>query len=281
MTGPSIKAHLLGCALQQLRIKAGKTQREVAAHLECSSGKVTHIEQARYIIKKTDLESLLKFYGAEDQYELLESYRQDANKPGWWDTFHIPNWFEEYVGLEADANEILVFELELIPGLLQTEEYAVLTCFEETDAKKISKTVELRMKRQEKLKDENKTLKAIISESSIKRLMKTKVAEKQLIKILDKSKLPNIKVSILPFNAGLHKSMSGSFAVLKFPEETIRSMVYLGQLLEGHITDTPKIMSYFAETHQALYNQSLSDEESRAFLAQQISTVRGEHSGVV
>jgi transcriptional regulator with XRE-family HTH domain len=124
MAGPTIRRRQLGAALRQLRADADETREQTAFVLGCSPTKVTYLESGRNVIGKTELIVLLQHYDAGDKLDALEELRTEAGKRGWWSTARLPEWLAAYVGLETEASSVRSFELELIPGLLQTEAYA-------------------------------------------------------------------------------------------------------------------------------------------------------------
>ncbi|MGH3914813.1 MAG: Scr1 family TA system antitoxin-like transcriptional regulator, partial [Pseudonocardiaceae bacterium] len=125
MAGPTLRKRQLGMELRRLRDAAGLTREVAADEIACSPTKITHLESGRNSPRKAELRVLLQFYGASaDEHDALEVMRLEASERGWWFTAKLPEGLAAYVGLEDDASSLRAVALELIPGLLQTEDYA-------------------------------------------------------------------------------------------------------------------------------------------------------------
>ncbi|MCI2416214.1 DUF5753 domain-containing protein [Saccharopolyspora sp. K220] len=172
---------------------------------------------------------------------LLELAKQ-AKKKGWWHPYTkvMSDWFEVYIGLESEAAAVQNFEIDLIPGLLQTEEYAraIIRSWapDEPDDDNEQRT-QLRKARQSRLIDEAEPLKfwAIISEAAISQQVGgADVMRNQLKHLVSASKLPNVTVQVLPFRAGAHASLGTGFSMLSFPDLIDPDVVYL-EFLTGSL----------------------------------------------
>jgi transcriptional regulator with XRE-family HTH domain len=126
--GPTVLRRLLGAQLRRLRERQGITREEAGYAIRASGSKMSRLELGRVGFKERDVADLLTLYGVTDDTDrdTLLALAQDANSPGWWHRYGdvLPGWFETYVGLEEAAALIRTYELQFIPGLLQTEEYA-------------------------------------------------------------------------------------------------------------------------------------------------------------
>jgi transcriptional regulator with XRE-family HTH domain len=141
----------LGAELERLRLAARVTLDQAAAALDCARSKISNIENGRYGVKRPDLEALLRLYGAEDRLDELDAIRRAGTQPSWWARSGRPTWLADLIGFEQSAKRLRVVELELIPALLQTEEYARamlrLGPFHLASAE-LDRRVELRLERQ-------------------------------------------------------------------------------------------------------------------------------------
>jgi transcriptional regulator with XRE-family HTH domain len=275
MAGSTIRKRQLGAALRQLRIDAGETREQTALILGCSSTKVTYLESGRNVIGKTELIVLIQHYGASaaGKLEALEELRKEANKRGWWSTARLPEWLATYVGLETDANSVRSFELELIPGLLQTEQYAreIHALRGRLTSDDLERRVKARLRRQERLTTATDPLQlsALISEAALARCARqASVATDQFQQLLDRAQLPNVELQVLPFDAGLHSGMSGAFTLLSFPEGLLPDAGWQEYALGGHIIDEPSDVASLATLYDELRSQALGHDESLTLLAE-------------
>src|SRR3954454_16111558 len=173
MSGPTVRRIGLGSQLRRLREQAGIDRETAGEAIRASMAKISRMELGRVSFKIRDVADLLTLYGAPDpavRDEFLDLARQ-ANKPGWWHRYAdlLPSWFETYLGLEQAASVIRTFELQFVPGLLQTPDYArAVTRLAHTRPEEIERRVELRMHRQQLLdQDGAPMLWAVIDESAL------------------------------------------------------------------------------------------------------------------
>lgn len=245
---------------------------QTATELGCGEGKVRHIENGRNVPSKPDLTVMIALYQATDeQHEALEDLRKAATRRGWWSAYRLPSWLHNYVGLEADATRIRSFEVELIPGLLQTPEYAraaqALGPMLFTD-EEIERMVAARLKRQELLTGANAvTYHAVISEAALHRLDGAEFAGAQYRHLFAMSKEPNITIAVLPFAKGLHRSMAGGFILLDFPLEVSSPVAYYDDVTGGQLIHDPRDVARLSQVYQELTALSMSAEDSAAFIA--------------
>jgi hypothetical protein len=184
----------------------------------------------------------------------------------------IPQWFQVYVGLEAEASSVRVYESELVHGLLQTADYyrAFLRAApaaagdDEADRK-----IEVRLARQERLTaDDPPEYWAVLNEAVIRRVVGgAHVMREQLDHIAEMAGLPHVNIQVLPFGAGVHPAMDGSFEILGFPEPGDPDVVYLeNQAGSLYLEEQPEIDRY-ARMFSHLIAKALDPEESRRMIA--------------
>ncbi|HEY6424610.1 MAG TPA: helix-turn-helix transcriptional regulator, partial [Pseudonocardiaceae bacterium] len=256
MAGPTIRRRHLGAALRQLRTESDETREQAAFVLGCSPTKVTYLESGRNVIGKTELIVLLQHYGAEDRLETLEELRQEAGKRGWWSTARLPQWLAAYVGLETEASSVRCFELELIPGLLQTEQYTreIHRLRGHVTPDDLERRVTARLRRQERLTASDPLrLSALLSEAALKRCARQPgVAAEQFRQLLDWAQRPNVEIQVLPFDIGLHSGMSGAFTLLSFPEGLLPDAGWQEYALGGHLIDDESDVAALARLYDEL-----------------------------
>jgi hypothetical protein len=166
--------------------------------------------------------------------EALLTLSRQAKERGWWQSYvsAIPEWFQVYVGLEAEASTVHLYESELVDGLLQTPGYyrtflrAAPAAAGENEAER---KIEVRLARQERLtSDDPPEYWAVLNEAVIRRVVGgAEVMRAQLGHITEMARLPHVNVQVLPFSAGVHPAMDGSFRILGFPEAADPDVVYL------------------------------------------------------
>ncbi|TDD54379.1 helix-turn-helix domain-containing protein [Saccharopolyspora elongata] len=265
----TLRRLMLGRSLAQWRELAGLTREEVAAELECTTGRVRHLESGRNVPTRPDLIVLCAMYGIPDaDRKLLLATRSDAQKPGWWQTYRLPRWLVSYVTLETDASSVRNFEVELIPGLVQTEDYARrLETLGDPGASQatIDNRVAARMHRQQRLLDDGQPLevKLLISEAALQRCAADPdVGSGQLAHLIKIGERPNVSIRIVPTGLGLHRAMAGGFALLDFPPDTWPETGYQEYVVGGHLVDDPDAVSTMSKLFSELWDRALSESES-------------------
>jgi uncharacterized protein DUF5753/helix-turn-helix protein len=254
-----------------LRVAAGVTVSRTAAELGCGEGKVRHMENGRNVPSKPDLTVMIALYFATaEQHEELEELRQAASRRGWWSAYRLPSSLHNYVGLEADATLIRNFEVELIPGLLQTPDYArdahavgpkIL------DPDDLARKVAARLRRQERLTgDKAVTYHAVISEAALCRLKWTEYAENQYRHLLEMASRPNITIVVLPFSKRLHPSMAGGFILLDFPPNVSAPVAFYDHATGGQLIHDTDDVIRLSEVYEELTTTSMAADETIAFL---------------
>jgi transcriptional regulator with XRE-family HTH domain len=272
--GPAILKRRLGDELRTLRQAAKVTVSQAAAELGSSEAKVRHMENGRNVPSKPDLTVMIALYGSSAQvHESLEELRQAANSRGWWSSYRLPPWLHNLVGLESDATLIRNFDLELLPGLLQTEAYArmINTVGPRVyPPDEVDRHVAARLKRQELLDGaRGVTYHAIISEAAFYRLRgtSTDIAAEQYRHLTMMAERPNVTVQVLPFAAGFHESMAGTFVLLSFPRGVSTPVAYFEYPFGGQLEHDPQVVSRLSEVHDSLSERALGTKDSADFIA--------------
>lgn len=274
-TSPTVRLRRLTAELRRLRKEAGLTGEDVARRLDCDPSWVSRIESGRRMIRAADLLQLLDVYGVhgETRERLLDLARQ-ARERGWWHPFGniIPEWFQAYVGLETEAAELRWYEAELVPGLLQTADYyrAFISTAPQADPPEvIDRKVELRLVRQQRLTEEKDPLRlwAILNEAVLhRRVGDPESMRAQLDHLVHLSERQNITIQVLPFAAGPHPAMDGSFVIIEFPEQADPDVVYLESQTGSLYLEAPAVIDRYNLVFNHLRAKALDPEQSRAMI---------------
>ena len=278
MTGehsPTVRRRRLAAELRALREAAKLTCEEVAEHLECSASKISRVETGRVSVSPRDVRDMLALYGVDPQQaDSLVQLARESRQKGWWHAYSdtIQPRFATYVGLEDAAAEIRTYEVNLIPGLLQTEDYAraVINAGNLTGSLvDVERRVALRMARQPMLVSGTNPpqLWAVLDEGVLHRTVGGRgLMRLQLDHLLELADLPNVAVQVIPFTGGAHPGMGKPFVILSFPERADPDVVYLEDLTSSlYLEDVDEIDRYNVVFNH-LRATALSFEDSAALI---------------
>ncbi|WP_084338391.1 Scr1 family TA system antitoxin-like transcriptional regulator [Actinomadura oligospora] len=262
---------MLGSQLRRLREAKGVSRQDAGYVIRASESKISRLELGRVSFKERDVEDLLTLYGVDDQRErhALLQLARDANTPGWWHRYTdvLPNWFQTYVGLEESAALIRTYELQFVPGLLQSEGYA-RAIIQQGNAgapeSEIEQRVSLRLQRQERLTaPDAPRLWAVLDESALKRpIGGPEVMRGQLEHLIEVSKLPNVTIQVMPFKFGAHAAEGGAFTILRFPEQDLPDVVYVESLTGAMYLDKRDDVDTYLQAMERLSVDSATPEHT-------------------
>jgi transcriptional regulator with XRE-family HTH domain len=274
---------LLGSQLRNLRESKGITREDAGYTIRASGSKISRMELGRVSFKERDVTDLLALYGVENPGEraaLVDLARQ-ANSPGWWHKYSdvLPDWFQVYVGLEEAATLIRVYELQFVPGLLQTAEYArAVVRLGQRGAPKeeIEHRVSLRMDRQRLLaRPSAPRLWAVVDEAALRRpIGGVEVMRGQLERLIEVGKEPNVTLQIMPFRFGGHAAESGPFTLMRFPELDLPDVVYIEQLTSAVYLDKREDVERYTEVMERLSVESDPPEQTADILSRILAEVK-------
>jgi len=252
--GPTALRILLGAQLRRLREARRITLEEAGDVIRASGSKVSRLETGRVGFKDRDVADLLTFYGVTDeqQRDALRDLARSANARGWWHDYSdvLPSWFEAYIGLEEAATSVRAYEIQFVPGLLQTEDYAravTLLGHHGAPADEIDRRVRLRMARQALLSGPQPAhLWAVLDEAVLRRPAgRPGVMRRQLQHLLETAERPNVTIQVIPFRAGAHAAAGGAFSILRFAEKDLPDVVYLEQLTSALYLDKRETVDHY------------------------------------
>jgi transcriptional regulator with XRE-family HTH domain len=251
-SSPTVRRRRLGTELRRLREGAGLTCEQAGDHLACSASKISRIETARVPARAADVQNLCELYAAgEERTATLVALARESKTEGWWQRFDgtMPDWFSTYVGLEAEAASIRTYEIQLVPGLLQTEAYtrAVFEYSELANPEKVEAAVAIRRSRQRILcADKPPQLWAVLSESALHRLVGgPAVMRDQLLHLTEISELPHVTIQVLRHDAGAHPGMCTPFVILGFPDRADPQVTFVDYLTGALYLEKPEEVDQF------------------------------------
>src|SRR5215472_12828942 len=235
---PTVRRKRLGIELRRLREQAGLTCEDVGQRLDCSGTRISRIETGRISIKPGDVRELLEIYGLTGtEADSLVQLSREARRKGWWHTYGgvLPTWFEAYVGLEAEAVRLRDFQSMVVPGVLQTEDYARAVLKAAPNAatpEAIDRQVALRMERQAILAQPNPPDMWVILSESVLRVQVggPAVMRAQLRRLIDVAERSSVTMQVLPFTTAAHVQPISPFTILDFPDLADPTVVYLEHL---------------------------------------------------
>jgi hypothetical protein len=278
--GPTALRIMLGAHLRRLREEAGISRSDAGWAIRGSESKISRLELGRVGFKVRDVDDLLTLYKLTDQVErdrLLELATQ-ANNPGWWQRWDdlTPTWFHSYLGLEMAAELIRTFELQFVPGLLQTPDYmrAVVQLGRDRPLPRleVERLVALRTGRQQILtRKRSVRFWAVIDEAVLRRPIGGKdVFRAQLEYLLETSQWHNVTLQIIPFDRGGYTATGGAFSILRFAEVDLPDVVYIEHLTSAVYLDKREDLDEYAVTMDSLAITALRPRNTEELLTQAI-----------
>ncbi|MFJ5304692.1 helix-turn-helix domain-containing protein [Streptomyces sp. NPDC088350] len=273
--GPMLARLVLGARLRGLREELAIAREAAGYVIRASRSKISRMEAGRHGFKLRDVADLLTLYGVTDEAEraTLLALAEEANSPAWWQHFNdvVPPWTQAYLGAEQAASLIRSFEVQRVPPLLQTPDYARASirlahagsCGEELDRR-----VMLRMTRQRILRRRPAAqLWAVIDEAALRRPVGgIRTMRAQLRHLIEICRLPQVTVQVMPFLAGGHAAEAGPVTILRLPGGRLPDMVYLEQRVTALYPDKPNEIECYWDVMNRLVVEAESPDETPTIL---------------
>lgn len=270
-SSPTAQRRELGSLLRRHRETAGLAVKDVAERLLCSPTKISRLETGHRAASLRDVRDLCIVYGLgrDEQDRLMEMARQSRQR-GWWEDLDID--YSAYIGLEAAAQRMSNYESALVPGLLQTEEYAhaVIKGVDPSSPEdKARRVLEARLKRQELLtRADPPSFWAVLDEAALRRnIGGPDVMRVQIQRIIQRSELPNVTVQVIPFEVGPHPGLNSTFIVLDFDNPALSSVVFVEGLIGNLYLERAADLSRYKKAFDALTRVALGPADSMRFMA--------------
>jgi transcriptional regulator with XRE-family HTH domain len=253
--GPTVRRMLLGSQLRRLREAKGVSREDAAWAIRASESKISRMELGRVGFKRRDVADLLTLYGVADDNEraALLTLAAETNARAWWQRYGdlLPSWLQDYLDLEAAAALIRTYEVQFVPGLLQTDAYAravIRLGHPDADNEEIDRRVSLRMARKQLLTRPNPPdLWAVMDEAVLRRPIGGHDVMRSQIKALQEAcSLPNVRLQVIPFDTGGHAAAGGAFTILRFADEGLPDVTYIEHLTNALYLDKREDVDCYA-----------------------------------
>ncbi len=265
VTGQRVVRRALGRRLTRLRVASGKSRREVAdAKLGMSEPTLFRIETGKTPVTAANVRALCWLYGADQSVtDALAELAVGTGHEEWWDANPvIPDWFKLYIGLEASARQICTYDGEIVPGELQTEEYAaaVFGAEKNADAEDARRHVTLRLQRQRTLfaREPALSLTTVLGEGALTRPVGgSDVLKAQLEHLRTMAQRETVDIRVLPFSVGAHAAMAGAFRVLDFDDPEDPDIVYLESHVGALYLEEPEEVAEYRRIFELVRTESV------------------------
>jgi transcriptional regulator with XRE-family HTH domain len=268
---PTVRRRELGKLLRVLRNQRGLTVEQVAEHLLCSPSKISRLETGQRNATLRDVRDLCELYGITDQAERdrLMMLAREARQQAWWQSYDLQ--YATYVGLESEAIAIDDFQSSVIPGLLQTADYARaghLGAWPRLSPDEIERQIEAKLTRQLVLtKADPPEFRAVLDEAVLHRLTGgQRVMRAQLDKLITASELPNVTIQVIPFSVGAHPGVESNFNILMLPATS--DIVFVEGLVGSVYLERLEDLERYSRVFAYLQDVALSPQDTIDLIAQ-------------
>lgn len=280
---PTLLKMLVGVQLAGFREDAGLSQDQAARALGFSGAKLSRIEsgKSRRPPIERDVRALLELYGTESyEASVLLRLLQRAGEPGWWQRYDkrlMPEWFDRLVGLQEAAATIRTFELQYVPGLLQTAAYTravVERGLPNAPAAEVRRRVELRMRRAELLdRKDAPQLWAVLDESVLLRVLGGKdVMREQLVHLIDMARRPHVTVQVVPLDVTHASAPAMPVTYLRFGGTDLPDIVYLEHIRSANFLEDRDETEEYRLALDRLADEALNPRESLGLLRETLKS---------
>ncbi|MEV6300502.1 helix-turn-helix transcriptional regulator [Actinoplanes sp. NPDC051861] len=273
--GATVRRLQLGAHLRALRRAAGFTRDQAGYQIRASESKISRMELGRVSFKERDVVDLLKLYGVDDpaEHTRILTMTREANEPSWWHAYGdvLDTWFQNYLDLEQAAELIRTYEIQFVPGLLQTDAYAravIRLGHDNAPPGEIDRRARLRMARKQVLeRPDAPRLWAVLDEAVLRRPIGGRaVLREQIEALIAACESPNVRLQIMPFDSGGHAAAGGAFSILRFPHAKLPDVVYIEHLTSGLYLERREEVDHYAAAIGRLFIEAENPARTPAFL---------------
>ncbi|NUT93289.1 MAG: helix-turn-helix domain-containing protein [Saccharothrix sp.] len=275
---PRLLRRLIALKMVHFRTRAGLTQADAARIRGCTQSRIHYIESRRTLPNEQDLRLLLpKYHVDRPTIDSFIDLLPVARKRNWYDTLPeavMPGWFGDFVAFEEAATEIQSFQGLLIPGLLQTEEYArvvLRTLKPQLSDDEVARRVGVRLRRQSTVLDAERSttrVRAVVTEGALRTAVGGRQAHRaQLLHLVERARHPRIELQVIPADIGAHAGLDGSFTIFRLPIEDDPGLVYLEDSLGGHYYEEAGAIAECTSVFRSLRRSALTPHLSSAMIS--------------
>ncbi|MCX4809399.1 helix-turn-helix domain-containing protein [Streptomyces sp. NBC_01239] len=280
--GPAVRRRKLGAELRALRAEAGFTSGEAARLVGWHQSKVSRIETGASGVKPPDVRLLLDAYQVadpqlRDMLLVLAGSDDVGGRHHWWHAYRgvLPPAYRDFISLESQASTLRTLETSVVPGLLQTPEYARAVTRaavggpDNDGPERLDALVQVRMARQDVLRaDPPLALSVVLDEAVLRREVGGPgVMARQLDRLVEAARLPQVRLQVLPFAAGAHIGVTGPFVIFSFPSTSDLDVVVLDHLTSSLYLERKEDLEAYSEAFSTLQFHALSPEDSSDYIA--------------
>jgi transcriptional regulator with XRE-family HTH domain len=265
----------LGVRLRALRRAAGLSREQAGDPIRASESKISRMELGRVGFKERDITDLLTLYGVDDpdERQRLMAFAREANTPSWWHAYGdvLDTWLQTYLDFEQAAELIRTYEVQFVPGLLQTEAYAravISLGYDQSVRDDIDRRARLRMERKQLLlRPDAPKLWVVLDEAVLRRpIGGYAVLREQIAALLELTESPNVRLQVIQFASGGHAASGGAFSVLRFPYQELSDIVYIEHLTGGLYLDKREEVDRYTAAIGRLFIEAAPLSETPAIL---------------
>jgi transcriptional regulator with XRE-family HTH domain len=267
---------MLGTQLRKLRDERGISAKDAAKAIRASESKISRIELGRNAIREIDVLDLLTLYGVGPaEREQLLNLAEQSSHPGWWHRYSdiLPDWFQAYIGMEEDARQVRVYEPQLVPGLLQTEEYAsAVLALCDYPLGESERHVVVRKERQRRFLAGDLRLWAIVDEAALRRPVPGYAQQIRQLRYLQ-SMIGTTKVTLQIISESTPHATPGAFTILRFGQHDLPDIAYVENLAGAIYIDKQADVDRYQLAMERLCVVACQPRDTRAKLDDIISSL--------
>jgi transcriptional regulator with XRE-family HTH domain len=269
---PTVRRRELGALLRKLRTEKGLTVEQAAEQLMFSMSKLSRMETGHGVATPRDIRDVCSLYEVTDkaERERMLKLAAEGKQAGWWQSYDLP--YSTYVGLEAEATAISDFQSSVVPGLLQTADYARAGhegAMPRLSPKEIERRIEAKLTRQALLEqDDPPDFSAVLDEAVLHRMVGgPAVMSAQLGRLIEAANRPKVTIQVIPFTLGAHPGVESNFNILEMPSPT-PGVVFVEGLVGSIYLERSEELTRYRQIFERLQVISLSPKDTIALIAE-------------
>lgn len=266
---PTMRRRLLGTQLRRYRERAGLDTAAAGYEIRGSSSKISRMERGLVKMAKRDVEDLLTLYSVDDpvEREAVLDLLVESKAPTWWSRYNdlTPQWFQNFLGFEQSCAQVQTHEVQFVPGLLQTPDYAraLIAAGHGDRHDLVERWLDLRMQRQQRVNNGELGLVAFIDSSVLLRKVGTdEIMRTQARHLAEITQQDNVAVRLVPLEVDAWIAQAAAFVLLQFSDEGIPDVVYLEHLTGATFLERPADVQAYTDVLGRLDQTALSVQET-------------------